>query len=87
MPCLGFLPGSNCPHYDGEKERRPAYQRLVASGEIAPGYADDDGVGLHFVDDALIEVVSARPPATAYRLERAEDGRAIETPLDAKTLT
>ena len=32
LDCLGFLPGSNCPHYDGEETRRPAYHRLVAEG-------------------------------------------------------
>jgi dipeptidase E len=29
LECLGFLPGSNCPHYDGEPERRPAYHRFI----------------------------------------------------------
>ena len=32
MDCLGFLPGSACPHYDGEERRRPAYTQLVAAG-------------------------------------------------------
>lgn len=31
---LGFLPGSACPHYDGEAERRPVYRRLVAPGGV-----------------------------------------------------
>src|SRR5204862_1592526 len=53
--CLGLLPGSNCPHYDGESNRRPAYQRLV--GEAMPGgHAADDGVALHYVDGALHRV-------------------------------
>ena len=26
---LGFLPGSACPHYDGEEQRRPRYRELV----------------------------------------------------------
>ena len=29
---LGFLPGSGCPHYDGEERRRPMYTRLVRDG-------------------------------------------------------
>jgi peptidase E len=29
---LGFLPGSACPHYDGEEQRRPTYRRLVGPG-------------------------------------------------------
>ena len=28
---LGFLPGSACPHYDGEERRRPVYRELVAT--------------------------------------------------------
>ena len=28
----GGVTGSFCPHYDGEAERRPLYQRLVAEG-------------------------------------------------------
>ena len=32
MDCLGFLPGSACPHYDGEERRRPRYRELVDGG-------------------------------------------------------
>ena len=32
MDCLGFLPGSACPHYDGEAQRRPRYRELVDDG-------------------------------------------------------
>ncbi len=71
LPCLGFLPGSNCPHYDGESGRRPAYQRAIARGAIAEGYAAADGVALHFVGHRLHRVVSSRPAALAYRVRRA----------------
>src|SRR5262245_33356046 len=53
LDCMGFLPGSCCPHYDGEAERRPAYHALVREGEIAPGYAIDDGVAAHFRNGRL----------------------------------
>ncbi|MBD5657167.1 MAG: peptidase E [Candidatus Eremiobacteraeota bacterium] len=86
MAGLGFVTGSNCPHYDGEIERRPSYRRLVGSGAIVPGIACDDGVGLHFLGNDLHGVVSARPAASAYRLERDGDV-ARETPLDATMLT
>ena len=29
---LGLLPGSFCPHYDGEERRRPVYRSLVDGG-------------------------------------------------------
>ena len=66
---LGFLPGSFCPHYDGEELRRPVYRSLVDGG-FAPGYAADDSAALHFVGTVLREVVAALPSATGHRVER-----------------
>jgi peptidase E len=86
LRCLGFLRGSNCPHYDGEKDRRPAYQRLVGSGQISNGIAADDGVGLHFVGQELHVIVSARPNAGAYRVERVANGSVRESRLEARSL-
>jgi peptidase E len=78
---LGFLPGSACPHYDDEDLRRPTYRRLVDEEGFPPGYAADSGVGLHFVDRELAEVITARQDATAYRVERGS-----EAPLAARLL-
>ncbi len=81
---LGLLDGSACPHYDGEPGRRPAYHALVAAGFPA-GFAADDGAALHFVDGRLQEVVTSRPAAGAYRVERRGDG-VVETRLPARFL-
>ena len=71
LPCLGFLPGSNCPHYDSEPKRRPTFQKLVARGTLPDGYAADDGVALHFIDGKLAHVVSSMPRKKAYRVRRS----------------
>lgn len=68
LGCLGLLPGSCCPHYDGEAERRPAYHRLLREGEIVPGFAIDDGAAIHFVNSEVHRVVASRRGATAYRV-------------------
>jgi peptidase E len=78
---LGLIPGSNCPHYDSESRRRPLYQRLVAEGALAPGYAADDDVGLHYVGTELHEAVSARQGAAAYKVDSTG-----ETKVDARLL-
>jgi dipeptidase E len=78
---LGFLPGSACPHYDGEELRRPVYRRLVGEEELPPGIAIDDGAAAIFRGTELAEVVTCRDGATAYRVE--PDG---ETPLPARRL-
>lgn len=84
MTCLGWLPGSCCPHYDGEEARRPAYHRLVAAG-FPPGLAADDGCGLHYAGTELVEAVAWRAGARAYRVEQ-RDGEAVETPLEPRRL-
>jgi peptidase E len=81
---LGFLEGSACPHYDGECGRRPAYHRLISEGFPA-GYAADDGAALHFRGQELVEVVSSRREAGAYRVSLI-DGRIMETPLTVRFL-
>ena len=71
---LGFLRGSFCPHYDGEKQRRPAFQQAVGGGAVPPGYAADDGVALVYDGTELGEIVSSRPAARAWRVERTAEG-------------
>jgi peptidase E len=86
---LGWLPGTACPHYDGEAERRPAFRRFVADGRVPDGYAADDGAALHFANEALAEVVVSRPAARAYRVERVRGpsgDEACETPLPCRVL-
>jgi dipeptidase E len=78
--CLGFLPGSACPHYDGEERRRPRYRELLDGG-FPEGVAADDGVGIHYVGTQVAEVVTCRPGAAAYRVTR--DG---EERIDAREL-
>jgi dipeptidase E len=81
---LGFLPGSVCPHYDGEERRRPVYQQLVADG-MAPGFAVEDSAGLYFEDTQLKEVVAEVEGRRAYRVEAA-GGKATETVLPTRSL-
>lgn len=73
ISCLGILRGSNCPHYDGEEDRRPAYQAFIRDGKINSGYAADDGVALHFIDEELHRVVSSRPDAQGYRVDKEKE--------------
>jgi peptidase E len=83
---LALVPYSNGVHYDSEERRRPLFQRLIAAGELPTGYATDDGVGLHYVDTELYDVVSDRPDVAAYRVER-DGSDARETVLEPRLLT
>ncbi|MGQ4807558.1 hypothetical protein NKDENANG_00912 [Candidatus Entotheonellaceae bacterium PAL068K] len=79
---LGFLPGSCCPHYNGEIERRPTYHRLLHDGDMAPGFAIDDGAAIHFLNDQVHRVVASRKDARAYRV-RLTHGAVTEEPMPA----
>jgi peptidase E len=78
LDCLGFLAGSNCPHYDSEPLRRPTFRKLVAAGRMTDGLAADDGAALHYVDGRLLRAVTSRPRARAWRVRRLGH-RTVET--------
>lgn len=80
LPCLGLLPGTCCPHYDGEPERRPAVHRLVRRASIPKVLALDDGVAAHFVGRRLHRVVSCRPTAQAYEVHH-NGSKSVEVKL------
>lgn len=85
---LGFLPYSNCPHYDSEEQRRPLYQSLVGDGTLPAGYATDNGVGLHYVGTELVDVVREYDAdVAAYRVEPDGNGQAKETRLEARQVS
>lgn len=83
---LGLLPGSACPHYDGEEQRRPTFTSLVAGGELPDGWAADDGAALVFAGPELVEVVASRSAARGYRVQRVSDGEAREQVLPVRYL-
>jgi len=86
VKCLGFLKGSHSPHYDAEKDRRPLYQKLIASGELKPGYACDNDAGIYFEDNQVKRVVSTRTEAKVYYVD-AVNGKAVEKVLEPERIS
>jgi peptidase E len=83
---LGFLPYANGVHYDSEPQRRPLVHRLVSQEVLGETHCTDDGVGLVYRGTRLLEAVTARPGAAAYRVSRAPDGSAVETRIETREL-
>lgn len=86
LDCLGFLPGSFVPHYDGEPERRPALHAALLRGEILPGLAVDDGAAVHFREGAIYRVLASHPSAGVYRV-RVEGEAIVEKPLETELIS
>lgn len=85
LPCLGFLPGSFTPHFDGEPERRPTLHRMIQEGRLIEGLAADDGAAVHCVDGEIKEAISSRTNAQAFRV-RFNGTQVIEEPLPTRYL-
>src|SRR4029453_16737398 len=85
VKCLGFLKGSHCPHYDREPDRRPLYQKLIASGEMKPGYALANDAGIYFEGNEVKRVVATRKDAKVYYVT-ASGGHASERVLEPEMI-
>jgi peptidase E len=79
IECLGFLPGSHSPHYDGEAERRPTYHRLIETGVLQPGWACDNDAGILFEGTEATRFVSTRAEAMVYYVDLV-GGEVVERP-------
>jgi peptidase E len=78
---LGFLKGSNCPHYHSEANRKETYKRFIHKGGLKPGYACDDLAGLYFENDTLTKVLSTNKENKAYKLNLI-DGAVVESVIE-----
>lgn len=68
LECLGFLPGSCCPHYNADAgKRRKSYHGFLTSGEMGEGIAIDEHVAVHFKGEKVHKVLN-QGDATAYRV-------------------
>lgn len=82
LECLGFLKGSCCPHYDGEKNRKPAYHSLIQTGKISNGIAIDDYAAVHYTDGSIAKVILTNESAGAHLVSKEID-RIEEKRLEA----
>ena len=68
MDCMGFVDGCCCPHYDGEKDRRPSVAKFITDAKVDSCYALDDGAALHYKNEKLHTVVTFYEGAGAYEV-------------------
>lgn len=73
LPGLAFLPGSCCPHYDTEPERRPAYLTFTQEGTALPGIALQDNVAAHYSDGVLHQIISVKEGKKAYAVSEGNE--------------
>jgi peptidase E len=82
---LGFLPYSNSVHHDAEEQRRPLIHQLIGEGVLPDGFATDNGTGLVFEGQELVDCITETERATTWRISR-KDGAVKEEALPTRLL-
>ena len=80
LPCLGFVKGICCPHYDEEAERKPSLLKFINENLLSDCYAIDGGCAVHIKNDELYKAISFKNGKNTY-LVRKENGKVNEVPL------
>ncbi len=79
---LGFLPFSHSPHYDGEKFRRPLYQKNIKNGIFKAGYAMDNNAGIIFKNGKPFKILSLDKKYNNYYVS-LKNGQIVEKKLES----
>ena len=69
MPCLNFVKGTCCPHYDEEPERKPAVEKLLLTNKIKNVYAVDGGAALHIKNEKVFKSVIFKKNKSSYLID------------------
>ena len=85
MPCLEFVDGVCCPHYDEEPERRPATKKLLTNNIYQEVIGIEGGCALHIKDDKIFKSVRFSKDKNSYRVT-TKDNKIIESPIDSISL-
>lgn len=85
LPGLDFIPETACPHYDGEKDRRPSVHAMLEDKKFESCYAAEDGAAMHFVNEELRHAVSFEKEKTAYLVKKVGE-KVVEEKLKTHSI-
>ena len=68
LPCLDFIKGTCCPHYDEEPARIPYVNKILKEQKISNCISIEGGSGLHFIDGKPFKNVSFKNNKNSYKL-------------------
>ncbi len=68
---LGILPGSFCPHYTEDPERRPHFEKHIANGNLPAGFGVSEGSCVAVRSGSEPSLLSARTGSGAWFVSKA----------------
>ena len=66
LPCLDFINGTCCPHYDEEPERIPYVNKVLTKQIIPNCISIEGGAAMHFIDGKPFKNVSFKNNKNSY---------------------
>ena len=79
MPCLNFLSGTCCPHYDEEVSRIPYVSKVLKEKKIPDCISIEGGSAMHFVNNKPFKSVSFKNNKKSYNVV-LQDNKIIHNP-------
>ena len=68
LPCLDFIGGTCCPHYDEEPSRIPYVKKILLEKKIANCISIEGGTAMHFINDKPFKNVSFKNNKNTYNV-------------------
>ncbi len=73
LPCLDFISGTCCPHYDEEPERIPYVRELLMNDIISNCISIEGGAAMHFVDGKPYKNISFYDNKNTYDVTKKDN--------------
>ncbi len=80
LPCLDFINGTCCPHYDEEPSRKPFVNKVLREGIISNCISIDGGSAMHFIDGKPFKNISFKANKNSYNCSYNND-KVIQKPF------
>ena len=86
IDCLGFIKGCGCPHYDGERDRKPSVEKFLRDRKMESCLAIDDCAALHYENGTIKNALAFEHGKSAYRVSIDRNDNLLEKPIDSLIL-
>ncbi len=81
LPCLDFICGTCCPHYDEEPSRIPYVKKIIFDEKVTNCISIEGGSAMHFIDGVPYKNVSFKNNKNTYNVF-LDKNDIVEKPFD-----
>ncbi len=68
LPCLDFIKGTCCPHFDEEPSRIPYVEKILRESKIPSCVSIEGGSAMHFIDGMPFKNISFKDKKNTYNV-------------------